>query len=187
MLMSTYGTNSTTNTKRSQREFKDSQGQTRKEVIAYPEVVHNHYLYRHSVDDHNNRRHSPIGLEEVWGTKGLGAQSVCFHLGSDRSQCETGNGALLSSWQNEPAWFQEAAGKGSHLQWLHGGRQSKEEEEGCHKWHSRAFFATIANTHQILGSQDCVSYQWIFTEEMHHLQEEAMQNLLCMLPRRACL
>ena len=69
MLMSTYGTNSTTNTKRSQREFKDSQGQTRKEVIAYPEVVHNHYLYRHSVDDHNNRRHSPIGLEEVWGTK----------------------------------------------------------------------------------------------------------------------
>ena len=69
MLMSTYGTNSTTNTKRSQRQFKDSQGQNRKEVIAYPEVVHNHYLYRHSVDDHNNKRHSPIGLEEVWATK----------------------------------------------------------------------------------------------------------------------
>ena len=35
----------------------------------YPEVVGNHFLYRHSVDDHNNKRHSPISLEVVWGTK----------------------------------------------------------------------------------------------------------------------
>ena len=80
MLMSTYGTNSTTNTKRSQRHYKDSQGQDRKEVIAYPEVVHNHYLYRHSVDDHNNRRHSPIGLEEVWGTKNWEHRVFAFLL-----------------------------------------------------------------------------------------------------------
>ena len=32
-------------------------------------MVGNHFLYRHSVDDHNNKRHSPIGLEVVWGTK----------------------------------------------------------------------------------------------------------------------
>ena len=32
-------------------------------------MVGNHFLYRHSVDGHNNKRHSPISLEVVWGTK----------------------------------------------------------------------------------------------------------------------
>ena len=32
-------------------------------------MVGNHFLYRHSVDDHNNKRHSPISLEVAWGTK----------------------------------------------------------------------------------------------------------------------
>ena len=32
-------------------------------------MVGNHFLYRHSVDDHNNKQHSPISLEVVWGTK----------------------------------------------------------------------------------------------------------------------
>ena len=37
--------------------------------ISYPEVIGNHFLYRHSVDDHNNKRHSPISIEEIWATK----------------------------------------------------------------------------------------------------------------------
>ena len=38
-------------------------------TFQYPEVIHNHFLYRHAVDDHNGKRHSPISLEVVWGTK----------------------------------------------------------------------------------------------------------------------
>ena len=37
--------------------------------FRYPEVVHNHFLYRHAVDDHNGKWHSPISLEVVWATK----------------------------------------------------------------------------------------------------------------------
>ena len=32
-------------------------------------MVGNHYLYHHSIDDHNNKWHSPISLEVVWVTK----------------------------------------------------------------------------------------------------------------------
>ena len=40
-----------------------------KNKFNYPEVVGNHFLYRHSADDHNNKRHAPISLEVVWATK----------------------------------------------------------------------------------------------------------------------
>ena len=63
-IMSTYGTN--------QRTGKETQcelvGGGRKN-FSYPEVIGNHFLYRHSVDDHNNKRHSPISIEEIWATK----------------------------------------------------------------------------------------------------------------------
>ena len=34
-----------------------------------PKVIGNHFLFRHSVNDHNNKRHSPISIEEIWSTK----------------------------------------------------------------------------------------------------------------------
>ena len=40
-------------------------------LFRYPEVVHNHFLYCHAVDDHNGKQHSPISLEVVWATKRL--------------------------------------------------------------------------------------------------------------------
>ena len=41
----------------------------KKTKFNYPEVVGNHFLYRHSVDEYNNKQHSPISLEVVWGMK----------------------------------------------------------------------------------------------------------------------
>jgi hypothetical protein len=38
-------------------------------TFQYPEVIHNHFKYRHYIDDHNNKRQSPISLEETWATK----------------------------------------------------------------------------------------------------------------------
>ncbi len=35
----------------------------------YPEVVSNNFRFRHSVDDHNAKRHSPIYLDYVRATK----------------------------------------------------------------------------------------------------------------------
>ena len=32
-------------------------------------MIGNHFLFQHSVDDHNNKRHSPISIEEIWATK----------------------------------------------------------------------------------------------------------------------
>ena len=38
-------------------------------AFKFPELVYHHYKNRHHVDDHNNRRHQPISLEETWATK----------------------------------------------------------------------------------------------------------------------
>ena len=38
-------------------------------TFHYPEVMGNHFLHQHSVDDHNNKQHSPISLEVVWAMK----------------------------------------------------------------------------------------------------------------------
>ena len=35
----------------------------------YPEIIHNHFKYRHTVDDHNGKRYSPKCLEYVWTTE----------------------------------------------------------------------------------------------------------------------
>ena len=63
MLMSTYGTLNR------QGEDKHRQTNTGKITFKYPEVVHNHYKYRDSVDCNNARRQSPIALEITWATK----------------------------------------------------------------------------------------------------------------------
>ncbi|KAL7571289.1 hypothetical protein ACA910_008942 [Epithemia clementina (nom. ined.)] len=66
-LMSTYGTNQRKG-KVTRREWIENR-QKQQTSFQYPEVVGNHFLFRHSVDDHNNKRHSPISIEETWGTK----------------------------------------------------------------------------------------------------------------------
>lgn len=37
-------------------------------MFRYKEPFHNHYACRHCVDDHNNKQHSDISLEETWMT-----------------------------------------------------------------------------------------------------------------------
>ena len=38
-------------------------------MFKYPELVYCHYKNTYHVDNHNNRRHQPISLEETWVTK----------------------------------------------------------------------------------------------------------------------
>ena len=78
-LMSTYGTNQRSD-KETPREWVDGSRNSQKMKFNYPEVVGNHFLYCHSVDDHNNKWHSPISLEVVWATKYWPNQVFSFLL-----------------------------------------------------------------------------------------------------------
>jgi hypothetical protein len=66
-LMSMYGTNERVG------EWKRCAykigGQHHEVSFQYPKVVYNHFRYRHVIDDHNSKRHSPISLEVTWATK----------------------------------------------------------------------------------------------------------------------
>lgn len=78
-LMSTYGTMDRIGEEKS-RSWKEN-GVTKTTKFQYPEVVHNHYKYRHMVDDHNARRQSPISLEESWATRRWPNRVFAFILG----------------------------------------------------------------------------------------------------------
>ena len=67
-LMSMYGTNLQTG-KDTSCEWVDKNGMKQQKTFHYPEVVGNHFLHWHSIDDHNNKQHSPISLEVVWAMK----------------------------------------------------------------------------------------------------------------------
>lgn len=60
-LMSTYGNLTVHADAKIQRR---KEGNETKNFL-YTEPFHNHYSYRHAVDDHNNNRHSDISLEET--------------------------------------------------------------------------------------------------------------------------
>jgi hypothetical protein len=68
-LMSTYGT----------LEEIDDGGTIRKN-FKYTEIIYNHFLYRHAVDDHNNKRHEPISLEVTWATQWWPNRVFAFFL-----------------------------------------------------------------------------------------------------------
>lgn len=68
-IMSTYGTNERNENHRTRRVYKDENNKLVSTLFNYPEVISNHFKFRHAVDDHNGRRHSPICLEHVWATK----------------------------------------------------------------------------------------------------------------------
>jgi Transposase IS4 len=66
-MMSTYGTLE----RFGKEEVRSTRINGQKQQIRFqrPEVFNNHFAYRHMVDDHNNKRHSPISLEVTWATK----------------------------------------------------------------------------------------------------------------------
>jgi hypothetical protein len=55
--------------------------------FKYCEPMSRHNHAKHWVDDINNRRHDPIGLEEVWATKWWPHRQFFFHLFDCRGQC----------------------------------------------------------------------------------------------------
>ena len=67
-LMSMYGTNQQSG-KETTHEWVDGSGNSQKTTFNYPELMGTHFLYHHSVDDHNNKQRSPISLEDVWAMK----------------------------------------------------------------------------------------------------------------------
>jgi Transposase IS4 len=90
MLMTTYG---------SEILLGDEKPRTigpnrEKKKIRYPEVVHNHYQYRDSVDAHNARRQAPIALEETWDTKRWATRVFTFFLALSEVNANLGEEAF---------------------------------------------------------------------------------------------
>jgi Transposase IS4 len=67
-LMTTYGTLEPIEGATTRRDYKNNNGEMVRKTFNYTEIIYNHYHYRHAVDDHNNKRHSPISLEAIWAT-----------------------------------------------------------------------------------------------------------------------
>ena len=85
-LMSSYGTNDRLNGKETRRDWKEGSANMSTR-FKYPEVIHNHFQYRHAVDDHNAKRHSPISIEVVWATKHWPNRVFCFLLSITEVNC----------------------------------------------------------------------------------------------------
>ena len=67
-IMSSFGTLDEISDHKTKRVYKKN-GQTITKTFSYIEPISNHFKYRHQIDDHNNRRHSPISIEKTWATK----------------------------------------------------------------------------------------------------------------------
>ena len=67
--MSSYRKNMREGKTTHQKWHDKNQNLVRNKSFWYPEVIHNHFKYRHVVDDYNANRHYPISFEVVWGTK----------------------------------------------------------------------------------------------------------------------
>ena len=106
-LMSTYGTNNRDNGKETRRSWKVG-GEARSTSFRYPEVVHNHFLYRHAVDDHNGKRHSPISLEVVWATKRWPNRVFAFLMSITEVNCYLAESYFTSRKSNSMLDFRKS-------------------------------------------------------------------------------
>ena len=86
LLMSSYGTNDREGGKEVQQEWKEC-GVRMTTTFQYPEVIHNHFKYGHSVDNHNGKCHSPISLEVVWVMKWWPNHVFAFLLSITEVNC----------------------------------------------------------------------------------------------------
>ena len=51
------------------RNYKDGDGESIVNIFKYLQQFILHFRYHHQVENHNNRRHSPILLERTWDNK----------------------------------------------------------------------------------------------------------------------
>jgi hypothetical protein len=76
-LMATYGALRPIEEGKTQRSVtRKSAGQRENLSFNYTEPFYNHFKYRHQVDNHNNRRHSPISLEESINANDCGSSPL---------------------------------------------------------------------------------------------------------------
>ncbi len=66
-LMATYGTDQEMG-EDAKRTITTNTGQTVDIPFKYKELFYYHFKYRNAVDQHNQNRHKPLSLEEIWAT-----------------------------------------------------------------------------------------------------------------------
>ena len=78
LIMSTYGTMSELG--EGQKRHVMVNGVKQVHTFKYPEMVHNHYMYRDMNNNHNSLWMHPLSMEEMWMTACWPHHVFCFLL-----------------------------------------------------------------------------------------------------------
>ena len=76
LIMSMYGTMSELGEDRKRHVMVNGVQQVH--TFKYPEVVHNHYRYRDTINNHNSLQMHPLSMEETWMTACWPHHVFCF-------------------------------------------------------------------------------------------------------------
>ena len=87
MMMSTYGTLTEVEEGGAKRSY-DLDGRTITKTFKYTVPFYNHFKFRHQVDDHNNKRHSPISVEDSIGVKRWALRQFMFLFAISEINCK---------------------------------------------------------------------------------------------------
>ena len=79
-LMSTYGTLEEIADGATIRRIENNNAPPTTIRFNYTELFYKHFKYRHAVDDHNNNRHQPVSLEQIWATQRWSNRVFAFFL-----------------------------------------------------------------------------------------------------------
>jgi Transposase IS4 len=79
MMMATYGTMKEEDDGNAKRTYTVNGVNTTKN-FKYTTPFYNHFKFRHQVDDHNAKRHSPISVEETLGSRRWSVRQFTFLL-----------------------------------------------------------------------------------------------------------
>jgi hypothetical protein len=87
MMMSTYGTLTEVEDGGAKRTF-ERNGLSTTKIFKYTQPFYNHYKFRHQIDDHNNKRHSPLSIEDCIGVKRWGLRQFMFLIAVTEINCK---------------------------------------------------------------------------------------------------
>ena len=93
ILMSTYSVLDEVSGSVAKSSWKDDDGTCNTTQFNYIEPYHNHYQYRHKIDDHNNMIQGNMSIEDSFGTKIWATRVVTYIL--DTTEVNNNNNILV--------------------------------------------------------------------------------------------
>ena len=149
-------------------------------TFHYPEVMGNHFLYWHSINDHNNKQHSPISLEVVWATKYWPNHVLAFLLSVTKVNINLAATYFNGQQQMGQIEFWKLLAKTLIFNTHYNKEKDKMPDKKCKQWEYGHCLITLPKSK--FWNMNHPSKQPISKTQMHFLHKKAMY-LLPMLPR----